>query len=130
MTKGQRELIEYWLRRADETLDEAKIMLKTNHPRGCTNRLYYACFYAITALLLSKDLSSSKHSGVMSLFNKHFIKPGIIPVAMGKFYSGIFDNRMESDYGSWDEFENESTENDIEQAAELIEKIASIVLSS
>lgn len=129
MTKGQKELIEYWLKRADETLEEARIMLKTGHPRGCTNRLYYACFYAITSLLLSKNLSSSKHSGVMSLFNMHFIKSGIIPVEMGKFYSELFENRMESDYGSWDEFENESTEKDIEQAAEIIEKIVSIVLN-
>jgi uncharacterized protein (UPF0332 family) len=130
MTKGQKELVEYWLKRADETLDEARVMLKTNHPRGCANRLYYACFYAVTSLLLSKNLSSGKHSGVMSLFNKHFVKPGIIPVEMGRFYSGLFDNRMESDYGDIAEFKDETTEKDIEQAFGLIEKIASIVLNS
>ncbi|PKL46134.1 MAG: hypothetical protein CVV39_07595 [Planctomycetes bacterium HGW-Planctomycetes-1] len=130
MTQPQKELIDYWLKRADETLDEARVLLKTEHPRGCANRLYYACFYAVNALLIGNNLSSSKHSGVMALFNKHFVKSGIIPVDMGKFYSGLFENRMESDYGDIVEFTEEITEADIETAFEFIEKIASILLAS
>ncbi len=130
MTKGKKELISYWLQRADETLEEARVMLNTDHQHGCANRLYYACFYAVTSLLISKDLSSSKHSGVMSLFNKNLVKTGIMPVELGKFYSALFENRMESDYGDWIESEDEITEKDIEIASEFIEKIASIVLTS
>ena len=130
MTQPQKELIDYWLKRADETLDEAKVLLKTGHPRGCANRLYYACFYAVNALLIGNNLSSSKHSGVMALFNKHFVKSGIIPVDMGKFYSGLFENRMESDYGDIVELAEEITEADVEAAFEFIEKIASILLAS
>ena len=130
MTQPQKELIDYWLKRADETLDEAKVLLKTGHHRGCANRLYYACFYAVNALLIGNNLSSSKHSGVMALFNKHFVKSGIIPVDMGKFYSGLFENRMESDYGDIVELAEEITEADVEAAFEFIEKIASILLAS
>ena len=129
MTKGKKELISYWLQRADETLEEARVMLNTDHPHGCANRLYYACFYAVTSLLILKDLSSSKHSGVMSLFNKNFVKTGIIPIELGKFYSSLFENRMESDYGDWIETEDEITKKDIKIASEFIEKIASIVLA-
>jgi hypothetical protein len=127
MTKGQKELVEYWLKRADETFDEAKVMMETNHPYGCANRLYYACFYAVTALLLSNNLSSSKHSGAMSLFNKHFVKPGIIPVELGKFYSRLFEGRMESDYGDWVELETEITAEDFDLAQRFIDKIAEII---
>ncbi len=126
MTKGQKELIEYWLKRADESFDEAKVMFETNHPHGCANRLYYACFYAVTALLLSKDFSSSKHSGVISLFNKNFVKPGIIPVELGKFYSRLFEGRMESDYGDWVELEDEITSEDFDLAQSFIDKIKKI----
>jgi len=129
MTKGKKELISYWLQRADETLEEARVMLNTDHPHGCANRLYYACFYAVTSLLILKDLSSGKHSGVMSLFNKNFVKTGIIPIELGKFYSSLFENRMESDYGDWIETEDEITKKDIKIASEFIEKIASIVLA-
>ena len=69
MTEGQKDLIRYKLNRAEETLAEAKLMIQSNHPYGATNRIYYACFYAVTALLLTRNLSSSKHSGVVSLFN-------------------------------------------------------------
>ena len=127
MTKGQKELIEYWLKRSDETFDEAKVMMETDHPHGCANRLYYACFYAVTALLLSKNLSSSKHSGVISLFNKNFVKPGIIPVELGKFYSRLFEGRMESDYGDWVELETEINAEDFDLAQSFINKIVEII---
>jgi hypothetical protein len=127
MTKGQKELVEYWLKRADETFDEAKVMMDTDHPHGCANRLYYACFYAVTALLLSKNLSSSKHSGVISLFNKNFVKPGIIPVELGKFYSRLFEGRMESDYGDWVELETEINAEDFDLAQSFINKIVEII---
>jgi len=98
MTDGTEDLIKYKLERSLETLEEAKLMLQSSHLFGAANRIYYACFYAVSALLLSKDLSSPKHSGVLSLFNKHFVKTGLIPVELGKFYSRLFDTRLESDY--------------------------------
>ena len=98
MTQGNEDLIKYKLERSSETLEEAKIMLQSSHLFGAANRIYYACFYAVSALLLSKDLSSPKHSGVLSLFNRHFVKTGLIPVELGKFYSRLFDTRTESDY--------------------------------
>ncbi len=101
MTKGQEDLIRYKIGRSRESLAEAEVMLQTNHPHGAANRIYYACFYAVTALLLTRNLSSSKHSGVIGLFNQHFVKPGLVSVDMGKFYSRMFDNRLESDYADW-----------------------------
>ena len=98
MTQGSEDLIKYKLERSGETLEEAKIMLGSSHLFGAANRIYYACFYAVSALLLSRDLSSHKHSGVLSLFNRHFVKTGLIPVELGKFYSRLFDTRTESDY--------------------------------
>jgi len=66
MTEGQEDLIRYKISRAEETLDEARVMLQTSHPYGAANRIYYACFYVVTALLLTQSLSSSKHSGVIA----------------------------------------------------------------
>ena len=63
-------LIRYRLERARETLAEAATLAHASHWNGCVNRLYYACFYAVTALLLRKGLGSSKHSGTLGLFNR------------------------------------------------------------
>lgn len=71
-------LMRYRLERARETLVEADLMAQTGHWNGCVNRLYYACFYAVTALLLRHDLSAGKHTGVRSLFNRHFVRTGVM----------------------------------------------------
>lgn len=127
MTKGQEDLIRYKLSRAEETLEEARVMLQTNHPYGAANRIYYACFYAVTALLLTRNLSSSKHSGVIALFNRHFVKPGLIPVDMGKFYSRTFDNRTESDYADLVEIEKQDTREELAHAEEFISAIIALI---
>jgi hypothetical protein len=46
-------LVGYRLQRARETVEEARVLLETDHANACVNRLYYACFYAVSALLLT-----------------------------------------------------------------------------
>lgn len=98
MTDGQKDLIHYRISRARETLDEARVLLESNMTHGSANRIYYACFYVVTALLLSENLSSSRHSGVIALFNQHFVKTDRVSAEWGKFYTRMFDNRIEGDY--------------------------------
>ena len=123
MTKGQEDLIRYRIQRASETLEEAHLMLESGHLYGASNRIYYACFYATVALLLTKELSSSKHSGVVALFNRHFVKEGVVSVAMGKFYSRMFDNRLESDYGDIVELDEVDIKSNLETAEEFIKQV-------
>ncbi len=98
MTDEIKKIILYKMDRAYETLEEAELMGKHNHWNTCVNRLYYACFYAVSALLLTENLSSSKHTGVRSLFNKHFVRPALIHEDSGVLYNELFENRQESDY--------------------------------
>ncbi len=56
------ELIHYRLERSRETLEEALLMQRERHWNACVNRLYYACFYAVTALLAMQGVSSGKHT--------------------------------------------------------------------
>lgn len=100
-------------------------MLEHGHLHGAANRIYYACFYATVALLLTRGLSSPKHSGVMALLNRHFVKEGIVPVEMGKFYSRVFDHRLESDYGRVVKLKEEDIRADLERAQEFITQIQS-----
>lgn len=123
MTDGQRELARYRMDRAFETLQEARLMVTGGHLHGAANRIYYACFYAVLALLLTRELSSPKHSGVMALFNRHFIREGILPVEMGKFYSRAFDHRLESDYGEIVELKEEEVRADLAKAQEFIARV-------
>ena len=98
MTSPLDELILYRMNRAYETFKEAETMSANNHFHGAANRMYYACFYAVNALLLREGLSATKHSGVRSLFNRHYIKTGIISADAGVVYNTLFDIRQTSDY--------------------------------
>ena len=80
-------------------------------------------------MLLTKDLSSPKHTGVVSLLNRHFVKEGVIPVAMGKFYSGMFDNRLESDYGDIVDLDEDEIKADLEKGEEFIKQIKVLLVA-
>ena len=67
MTEKQKQiqLAQYRLKQAEESLDEAAYLLSgRKSARSIINRLYYASFYAVLALLIFEDYASSKHSGV------------------------------------------------------------------
>jgi len=66
MKEHQRALIDYRLTEARESLEEAKVLLREKMSnRSVINRLYYAMFYAVLAILQDKQIGSSKHSGVI-----------------------------------------------------------------
>lgn len=98
MKEETRTSIMYRLKRAHESLKEAKILLDGGHTNTYVNRLYYACFYAVSSLLFTKGLSSAKHSGLRSLFHQNFVKSGIVNTEFGQIYDRLFDNRQKADY--------------------------------
>ncbi len=127
MKKEIRTLILYRLNRADESLEEALILLERDHINTFVNRLYYACFYAVTALLLSKGLSSSKHSGVRALFHQNFIKNGLINREMGKFYDKLFDTRQKGDYADLVYFDKKEVGSWFDETKKFVSFIKNII---
>lgn len=121
------DLIQYRLERSKETFDEALIMKRTLHWNACANRLYYACFYAVLALLEKHGFVSSKHSGVKSLFNRHFVKTGKISKEHGKLYNNLFDTRQEGDYVDFVSFDAESIEPLFPKVKDFISTISRLV---
>jgi uncharacterized protein len=77
MTPEIRILVQYRLDRAREALAEAALLLDKGHANTGVNRLSYACFYAVSALLLTKGLTATRHSGLRTLFHQYVIRPGL-----------------------------------------------------
>jgi uncharacterized protein (UPF0332 family) len=98
MNEELNDLIGYRIARAKETLEEARVLADSGHWNACVNRLYYACFYAVSALLSKHDLSSSKHSGIRSFFNHNFVKSGIFLKETAVIFNSLFERRQEGDY--------------------------------
>lgn len=105
MTEPDNALIQHRLARARETLAEAEVLAGAQLWRGCVNRLYYACFYAVTALLLDEGVAASKHSGVRSLFNERLVKSGRMPRDIARQFNRLLDDRQESDYADYVSFD-------------------------
>ena len=98
MTDEERSLIAYRISRAHEAIEEARILFDAGHVNAYVNRLYYGCFYATSALLLTKNLSTNKHGQLRSLLHREFVKTGSIPQEMGKHFDLLFNNRQKGDY--------------------------------
>lgn len=92
------ELILFRRDRSLETIEDALILAESSRWNACVNRLYYACFYAISALLLLEGRSSTRHTGVRSLFNLHFVRTGIVSKDLARVYNDLFERRQEGDY--------------------------------
>ena len=121
------EVIKYRRERAKETLEEAEIMLSNRKLFAAVNRMYYAIFYEVFALLLTKGLSSSKHSGVRSLFNKEFIKSGVISEEYGDFYNRIFGFRQRGDYEDFVEFDYKEVRRWLGEAKDFINSVEQVI---
>ena len=85
--------------------------------------MYYACFYAVNALLFQYEINAKTHSGVRQMFALHFVKPGIINQSLGDFYTNIFDLRHTGDYDDFIVFEKDKVLALISPAHKLIEEI-------
>ena len=116
-------LIEYRLAEAQETLDEAAILLESSAFRGSINRSYYAMFYALLALLATRGLGTSKHSGVMSLFDREFVKTGIFSKELSRSLHRAFDERQANDYGEMLQPDADLAASLLEQARVFVDKI-------
>ncbi|MDI3531588.1 MAG: uncharacterized protein PWP60_1438 [Candidatus Atribacteria bacterium] len=120
-------IIEYWRKRARECLDDAKLLLENKRLHSAVNRIYYALFYQVSALLLAKGLSFSKHSGVLAAFNREFVRTGKIDKELGKFYNRMFEHRRTGDYGELVEFEEEDVRRWLKAAEEFLDTVEKLM---
>ena len=105
MTK--KDYINYRLDRAYEAFEDAKLLAENNRWNTAINRLYYASFYAVIALLIKNDIETQTHDGVRTQFGLNFVKTGIIDKKFGKLFSKLFDYRLKGDYGDLFDFDEE-----------------------
>jgi len=93
------DIVVYRLEKAQRTMAQAKDNVPMHYWNLIANRLYYAAYYAVSALLLAHGHSTKTHDGTIRLFSQHFVKTGIIPLENGRFYHQLFERRLTGDYG-------------------------------
>jgi len=117
----------YRIEKAEETYEAALILFENAKWNSTVNRLYYACFYAISALLAISKIEAKSHSGAKTQFFLYFIKTNKISSVYGKLYADLFDWRQKGDYGDFYDFEKRSIEPLLQPTKELIQIVNEIV---
>jgi len=76
-------------------------LMENGFYKDSISRSYYAIFSGARSLLALKELDIAKHSGIISLFNQHFVKQGIVDKSCSKIMSSAQIFRHRSDYGDY-----------------------------
>lgn len=116
------QLIKYRLKEAEVLLREGMSM------RAVMNRLYYAMFYAVLALLQEKELGTSKHGGAISLFDREFVKTGIFANELSKTLHRAFELRQKGDYMEQAEVTKSDVEEMLPKTKEFVNKTKAYLL--
>jgi len=127
MPYNKKELIDYRLERSFQTANEAKSALESGHLFSAENRIYYACFYSVTALALTNDFVTSKHKQLIGWFNHNFIRTNVFPIKYGQVLKNAFAKRQESDYDDYVSFELDEVESDYKDMIEFINFIKNYI---
>lgn len=99
MNPDQKDL----LQKAGRSIQPAKVLMAEGFPGFAVSRAYYAMFYITQALLEKKGLSFTKHSAVIAVFGKYFIKTGIIQPEYHRYLIDAMEARHEGDYSPHEE---------------------------
>ncbi len=119
----KQKFIFFRLKEAEESLKDAELLLQNKSYRSSVNRSYYSMFYGILALINITGVSISKHTGVISHFDKEFVKTGIFSKEFSKSLHSAFELRQESDYLDMKEVTLEETEAILLSAKSLFSQI-------
>ena len=121
------DLVKYRLDKAYETLDEVSVHIGNKFYRTAANRLYYACFYAATALLISDGYETHTHHGVKTLLGLHYIKEKKIDDSLGNVFRKLFDLRQTGDYDDWIDIDEDDVRPLVEPAEKFIEEMKKLI---
>ncbi len=125
--ESRQAIVAYRIERAYTTLDEANSVAEQGWYNLSANRLYYALWYAGSALLINMGHSAKTHSGMIAQINLHFVKTGILTMDDGALFSHLFSLRQSSDYEDFKQVTKEQLEELAPLVRKLVEKLDGLI---
>ena len=127
--ESKKALMYYRIERAYDTLKEAKYNSNGGFYHAAINRMYYACFYAVIALLLKYDISAQTHQGARAMLGLHFVSKGILSKESGKTFNDLFEKRHSGDYDDFVFCDQEMVDELYPKAVIFIEEVNKLLHS-
>ena len=128
MTPEQRQiLVQREADRAHHHLAQADEMLTLGHWDMAANRQYYACYHAVQALFVSREISGATHKGMISQFSLYFVKTGLISIEKGSFLSRMMQLRTKADYNCFYDISKDEVQSLIDPTHDFVETVLNLV---
>ena len=126
----KKTLIVLKIERANETIQEVPFLLEHGFYRTAINRMYYACYYIVSALLMQENMEARTHKGIIALFSMNFVKTGKVSEETGKLYRSLFELRQTGDYDEIKEIGKEDVDGRLEPAEKFIAEIERLIYNN
>lgn len=94
----RKDMVRLEIDRSNANLNEAIAISSLGLWNVVANRIYYAAFHAVSALLIHSGIEVNSHKGTSMMFGQHFIQTGFFDKEMGRFYSKLQSLRENADY--------------------------------
>ena len=117
------------IEKSKNTFAEVIALVNAGLWSGAANRLYYAVFHAVSALLVHDRHQVNTHQGSHALFGLHYIKTGILPDEFGHLYGQLQTMRENSDYNCIYDVKPEELQERIEPSRQMIRAIETLLYS-
>lgn len=124
---NKKDIIAYRIEKSKMTMDEAKDNATLKHWNLVANRLYYALFYMVAALLLDRGIHFKSHAGAIRAIGLHFVSKGILSSEDGKLISRIQSMRSSGDYDDLFDWTEEKVAPMFEPVNELLAKLRKLI---
>ena len=121
------EFIAYRLRKSDEVYEAAVILYDAGQWNSAVNRLYYACFYAASALLLKRGIGAKSHGGVIAKFSDSVVRTGEMSADTYRVYSKLLNWRTKGDYSDMFDFTKEDIDDVLEPTKAFVEAVKELL---
>ena len=124
------DYINYRIQRALETIAEVEKHIENGFWNTAINRMYFACFYAVGALLMKHHIEVSSHTGARHKFGENFVKTGMVSREIGKHYTDLFEKRQKGDYNDFFDYDEQTASLLLPKSIQLIETIQKLLNAS
>ena len=121
------EFVAYRLEKSDEVYSAALLLYNAGQWNSAVNRLYYACFYAASALLLKRGIGAKSHNGVIAKFSEFVVRPGEMTADEYRVYSKLLNWRTKGDYSDMFDFTVDDVESVLAPTRTFIDKVRQLI---
>ena len=126
-TTDTEEFIKYRINKAEEVFNAAIVLYNAEQWNSAVNRLYYACFYIASALLLKRGIGAKSHNGVIAKFSEVAVRTGEVSAEAYRVYSKLLNWRTKGDYSDMFDFAKEDVDDVLQPTRHFLDKVKELL---